>query len=117
MTTRVDYTTSYFKYTTPTLIRDKPTNKALNRLKTELRADTSSVESDMSVGDHDFLGLVLTELEYVRVSAAAFITLNFPTALKVPATETSTEAVRLRYRHIESARLYCECKNVGKSLL
>ena len=32
----IDYTTSYFKYKTPTPIRGEPTNKALKLLQTKL---------------------------------------------------------------------------------
>ena len=54
----VDYATSYFKYKTPTPIQGTPTNKTLKRLKTELRANASSVESDLGGGNHGYLGLV-----------------------------------------------------------
>ena len=57
----IDYASSYFKYKTPTPIRGEPTNKALKRLQTELRANASSVETDLGGGDHGYLGLVLTD--------------------------------------------------------
>ena len=47
----VDYTVSYFKYKTPTPIQGAPTNKTLKRLKQELQANASSVESDLGGGD------------------------------------------------------------------
>ena len=47
----IDYASSYFKYKTPTPIRGEPTNKALKRLQTELRANASSVEIDLGEGD------------------------------------------------------------------
>ena len=53
----VDYASSYFKYKTPTPIQGTPTNKTLKRLKQELRANASSVESDLGGGDHGYLGL------------------------------------------------------------
>ena len=59
----VDYALSYFKYKTPTPIQVTPTNKALKRLKRELRANASSVESDLGGRDHGYLGLVLTDVE------------------------------------------------------
>ena len=49
----VDYAASYFKYKTPTPIQGAPTNKMLKRLKQELRANPSSVESDLGGGTTD----------------------------------------------------------------
>ena len=63
----VDYATSYFKYKTPAPIQGAPTNKTLKRLKQELHANASSVESYFGVGDHGYLGLVLTDSEYATV--------------------------------------------------
>ena len=47
----VDYVASYFKYKTPTPIQGTPTYKALKRLKAELRANASSVETDLGGGN------------------------------------------------------------------
>ena len=60
----VDYAASYFKYETPTPIQGAPTNKTLKRLKQELWANASNVESDLGGGEHGYLGLVLTDAEY-----------------------------------------------------
>ena len=55
----IDYASSYFKYKTPTPICSKPIHKSLKRLKLELKANASSVETDLGGGDHGYLGLVL----------------------------------------------------------
>ena len=47
----IDYAASYFKFKKAT-----PIQGALKRLKAELRANTSSVETDLGGGDHDYLG-------------------------------------------------------------
>ena len=41
----IDYATLYFKYKYPTPITGEPTYKSLKRLKTELRANASSVDT------------------------------------------------------------------------
>ena len=117
MTINVDYATSYFKYATPTHVHGKPTNKALKRLKNELRAKASSVESDLGGGDHGYLGIVLTDAKYTRVSTISFVASNFPPVLIVPSTSTAVEVVHLRNQCVDSIQLYCECKIVGKALL
>ena len=112
----VDYAASYFKYKTPTPIIGAPTNKTLKRLKQELHANASSVESDLGGGDHGYLGLILNDPEYTRVSPTAFDAPEFPEALSIPATATQVEALNLREAHKEAKRIYYECKNVKKAL-
>ena len=46
-TLNIDYATSYFKYKRPIPIQGAPSNKSLKRLKAELRANASSVETDL----------------------------------------------------------------------
>ena len=94
----VDYAASYFKYKTPTPIQGAPTNKTLKRLKQELRANASSVESDLGGGDHGYLGLVLTDIEYTTVCVAtAFTAPVFPiTPLVIPIGTDQVQALNLR---------------------
>ena len=46
----VDYSSSYFKYKTATPIQGEPTNKTVKKLKLELQANASSVETDLGGG-------------------------------------------------------------------
>ena len=46
----VDYAATYFKYPVPCPINGEPTNKTLKRLKMELRANGSSVDTDLGGG-------------------------------------------------------------------
>ena len=112
----VDYAASYFKYKTPTPIIGAPTNKTLKRLKQELRANASSVESDLGGGDHGHLGLVLDDPEYAAISATPFAAPPYPATLTIPTTVTQVEALNLREAHREAKRAYYECKNVEKAL-
>ena len=63
----INYALLYFKYKTPTPIRGKPTHKSLKRLKLKLQANASSVEIDLGGGNYGYLGLVLTDEEYVLI--------------------------------------------------
>ena len=81
----VNYAASYFKYKTPTPIQGDPINKTLKRLKQELRANTSSVESDLGGGDHGYLGLVLTNVKYATTTATPFVPPVYPATLEIPA--------------------------------
>ena len=104
----VNYASSYFKYKTPTPIQGTPTNKALKRLKQELRANASSVESILGGGDHGYLGLVLTDAEYAKVSATPFVAPTYPTNLRIPGTADQITALNLREKHKEKKRAYYE---------
>ena len=75
----IDYASSYFKYKTPTPIRSEPTHKSLKRLKLELQANASSVETDLGGGNHGYLGLVLTDEEYATIlHTQSFVAPNYP---------------------------------------
>ena len=113
----VDYAASYFKYKTPTLIIGAPTNKTLKRLKQELRANASSVESDLGGGDHGYLGLVLSDANYASVSDTAFVAPNYPQPLTIPPGTSQVGAFNLREQYKEDKKAYYKCKNVEKALL
>ena len=102
---------SYFKYKTPTPIQGAPTNKTLERLKQELRANAISVESDLGGGDHGYLGLVLTDAEYATVTATPFVPLTYPVTLTIPTGTDQVQALNLREIHKDAKNGYYECKN------
>ena len=105
----IDYASSYFKYKTPKTIRGVPTHKALKRLKTELQANASSVETDLGGGDHGYLGLVLTDAEYASVPhTQPFVAPNHPNPLVIPPNATAIEAIQLKENHSEQKRVWLE---------
>ena len=117
-TSRVDYASTYFPYKTPTPIQGEPTYKTLKRLKNELRANASSVDTDLGGGDHGFLGLVLTDAEYERVAPGhPFTAPDFPGTLTIPRGTDTVDAMNLREQHKQDIRLYRECREVERALL
>ena len=68
MMTNVDYAKLYFKYPVTTPINGESTKKSIKRLKIEIRANASSVNTDLGGGDHGYLGLYLLDVEYVRIN-------------------------------------------------
>ena len=113
----IDYAATYFKFKTPTPIHGTPTNATLKRLKTELRANASSVESDLGGGDYGYLGLVLTNPEYASISLVPFVAPNHPGNLHIDPNVAPIAAVNLKEAHKEACLKYYECKNVEKALL
>ena len=114
-----DYAAVYFKYSTPTPITGEPSNKLLKRLKTELCANASSVDTDLGGGDHGYLGLILTDVKYARITPTPppFVAPNFPGPLVINSALTALHQVQARETHNENLALYRECKNVEKALL
>ena len=118
MTTRIDYATTYFPYNTPTPIQGEPTYKALKRLKNELRANASSVDTDLGGGDHGYLGLVLTDEEYAKVAPNhPFVPPEFPGPLVIPPRTDIVDAMNMRETHKRDTALYRECREVEKALM
>ena len=76
----VDYAASYFKYKTSTPTHGATTNEPLKRLKTDLRANASSVKVDLGGRDYGYLGLVLIDVEYRGMTTypPRFNTPNYP---------------------------------------
>ena len=68
MMTNVDYATLYVKYPVPIPINNEPTDKSIKRLKIEIRANTSSVDTDLGGGNHGYLVLYLSDVEYARIN-------------------------------------------------
>mmetsp|Transcript_14780 Transcript_14780/g.21115 ORF Transcript_14780/g.21115 Transcript_14780/m.21115 type:complete len:393 (+) Transcript_14780:111-1289(+) len=89
------------------------------RLKNELRAIASSVDTDLGDGDHGYLGLVLTDVEYANIlpKPTPFIAPVFPGPLAIPATATGVQTVQRECMYNDQQRIYRECKNIEKALL
>ena len=119
MANTTNYAASYFKHPTPIPINGEPTKKSPKRIKTKLRANASSVDTDLGGGDHGYLGLVLIDAKYARINPtpAYFSAPNFPAGRVIIATDTAVEAMQTREMHAEKTRIYREYKNVEKALL
>ena len=115
----IDYTATNFKYPSPTPIHGEPTNKLIKRLKPELCAKASSLNTDLGAGDHSYPGLVLLDVEYTRIflTSTLFQCLNFSPTLAINTLVTAVQTVEARKTHDEQIRVYCECNNVEKVLL
>ena len=93
----INYASLYFKYKTPMPIHGEPTHKSLKRLKLELQANASSVETDLGGGNHRYLGLVLTDEEYALIpNTQPFIAPNYPPPLIISANTTQIQALQLK---------------------
>ena len=84
----------------------------MKRLKNELRANASSVETNLGGGDHGYLGLILTEAEYQRVApVTSFIAPRFPGELTIPRGTNTIDALNIR----EKQEIWAYIENAEKS--
>ena len=67
LTSFVNYKDSYFEHSVLTTIRREPTYETLQHLKNELKANESSVPTTLGGGNHGYLGMVLTQLEFHHI--------------------------------------------------
>ena len=103
------YASSYFKYKTPTSMRGLPTHKSLKRLKSELQANVSSIETDLGGRDHGNLGLVIKDVEHATVpQTQTFVVPSYPNTLKIPSTATAMEELQRKDDHSEAKRIWLE---------
>ena len=119
MTQHVDYVTTYFPYKIPTLVRGEPSYNDLKRIKTELRANASSVESDLGGGDHGYLFLISTDTEYLLIEGITETAVppTWPGTFTVDPDFNQIQALQAREQHKDAIREYRECQNVEKALL
>ena len=116
----IDYATTYFPHKLPTLTRGEPTYKDLKRVKMELRANASSIDSELGGGDHGYLGLVLTDPEYLAVPGVSghnFIPPPYPGPLIIDPAASDVQAIQARDLHLDNKRNYRECTHIEKALL
>ena len=89
--TNINYVETYFEYPTLTRIHGAPTYDTLKTLKDQLKANATSVTSDLGGGNHGHLGLVLDAPEYVNVSVVPYVRPLHPGNLRIHLAQHSTK--------------------------
>ena len=117
--TNFGYMTLYFKYPVPTTINGEPTNMSIKRLQTEIRANANSVNTDLGGGNHRYLGLYLSNIEYTWINPAPtpFEAPAWSSALSINPATTTVDTLHAKEMHHEKMRVYRDCKNIEKALL
>ena len=112
----IDYRSIYFAFPNLDPINGEPDADILIKLKNQLKANASSVPSNLGGGNHGHLGLVVTPQTYAMVSNVPFDQPVHPGTLVIPAGTTGPMATVLREQHIENVRLFREVVGVEKAL-
>ena len=112
----IDYRSIYFAFPNLTPINGEPDADILIKLKNQLKANASSVPSNLGGGAHGHLGLVLSDATYALVSNTPFVPPAHPGPLVIPPGTTGPMATVLREQHVENLRLFREVTGVEKAL-
>ena len=90
----IDYVSSYFNYKTPIPIRGVPVYKTIKKLRLELQANGSLVETDLGSRNHGYLGLLCTDEEYAEIPhTQPFIPPNYPGPLTILSIAIAIQAM------------------------
>ena len=77
-----------FEYPTLTKIHGRLDYRGLKTIRDEVKANASSVYSDLGGGQHGHLGLVSTPPQYALASAIPYVRHMHPGQLVIPANTT-----------------------------
>ena len=78
MSSNINYKDNLFDRSNLTPIRGEPTFETLHKLRNEIKANAKSVYSNLGVGAHVHLGIVITEAQYELIYPNPFV---YPTHL------------------------------------
>lgn len=110
----IDYANTCFQYPVLDKIYGLPTFESLKTLKKQLKTNAQYVGDPNNYG---YLGLVLSQTEYTRVTNTQFNPPADPGTFTVPPFTAVNEAMRLQEEHKENIRKFRECNNVERALL
>ena len=88
----------------------------MNQLKNELKANASSIQSDLGGGLNGHLGLITTAIEYTSIDNTPYTRYNNPPPLNIPRATAQHEANRWREEHKEQQTLFREQVSLEKTL-
>ena len=86
-------------------------------IKSEMKANLTSVPTDLGGGANEHLGLMLTPKECANVSPIPYVRPFHPGALIIPPGTTLHESTRLREDFKEQLRQYRECTQVETAII
>ena len=105
--TAVDYVAAYFPFETLPKIKGKLTYDSMKQLKKMIKANASSVVSNLGDDSHSHLGLVIPKSEYTKITGTIYKTPQHPGELKINEnTELHNEFLRELYN--ERLHLFLE---------
>ena len=109
LTSSVNYKDFFLEHPFLTTIRGEPTHETLHHLKNKLKANASSVTNTLGGGNHGYLGMVLTPVDYCRIAPKnPFTRLPNPGILVPNPNGTATQISSAETYHRLTKKLYLE---------
>lgn len=112
----VNYIETYFEYKELTKIHGEPTFETIKALHNQLKANASSVPSNLGGGQFGHLGLVLTPQQYALISDTAFERPNHPGQVEYTRNATGPQIAATDAQHAEEIRVFREVLGVEAAL-
>jgi len=114
----IDYKNNQFEYTELTRIIGEPSTATLIILLKEVRANASSVHTDLGGGADGHLGLVCTPAVYLTLvpNGAVYVRPANPGRLQLLQTMTQYAIAQARDEHAEATRVFREVLGVERAL-
>ena len=114
----IDYKNNQFEYTELTRIIGEPTTATLIVLLKEVRANASSVHTDLGGGEDGHLGLVCAPAAYRALvpEGTAYVRPVNPGRLQLLPTMTQYAIAQARDEHAETTRVFREVLGVERAL-
>ena len=109
-----DYSNTHFVHSPLDCIRGKPKYESLKIVKDQLKTNAQTVGNETTFG---YLGLVLTQNEFARISNVPFTKPINPGTLNIPPFTAAHEYLIINSTHEDKIRKYKECQTVEKALL
>ena len=116
--TNIDYANTYFEFPELSKIHGAPTYPTIRIIKDEVKANASSVASDLGGGANGHYGLVVDPTEYAMVPGTIpYVRPVHPGALVIPPGTTQQIYLGLREDHKEAVRVFREVNDVQQRII
>ena len=118
LTSSVNYKDSYFEHRVIIKIRGELTNETLHHFKNELKSNASSVSTILVGGNHGYLGVILTPVEYHRIAPADLFIRPPNLGVLVPnPAGTAAQIASSEYSHRLTKILYLDNLMLKRTIL
>ena len=113
----INYKDTLIKWYNLTPICGKPTFETLHNLWDDIKANAKSVYSNLGGGEHGYLGLVLTSVQYALVSPILFIYPTHPGPIIILDGTTTHANSNIRIVQTKIVHMFQELMRVEQALV
>ena len=112
----IDYIAAYFPYKIFNKITERPTYDSLKTFKIMVKANASSVISNLGGAQHGHLGLVIPDAEYDGIKGYTYNKLSHPGDLKIGKNTPLYEAIIMRELQNKKLNLFRETAAIESTI-